>query len=487
MEAIRDGLDPSGAKALALNLDHSIYGTIAEIGAGQEVARRFFAVGASSGTIAKTMSAYDMAFSDQIYGPAKRYVSRERLLGMLDHEYSLLIERLDESRGERTRFFSFANTVAARNFKGTNECHGWMGVRFQSSPWQAPSEIILHVRMLDTANILQQEALGLFGVNMIYGAYHFFDEPEQLIGSLADELGTERIEVDVIEFNGPVFADVDQRRSNLALLERKFTDALLIGPDARVKLASEMLRRKPVLLLRGSFRPVTMANVAMLEAGTRQFAEDADLDGNEPTIVLEVTIKNLLAHDIAGRSTILGITDSLAAMGHHVLITDYPEYFRLSKYLRRHTDEPIAILLGANNLFHLFDAKFYAGLEGGILEAFGRLFSHRVNMYVYPVAREPFESHFEARGIDLGELGIRAEALVTAENLQVYPDQQELYHYMLQSGLIRPITEYDIDPTRLYSSTVRAQLQDGNPAWKTAVPAAAAAVIEEQELFKRDD
>jgi hypothetical protein len=269
VEASRDGLDPS-TKALALNLDHSIYGTIAEIGAGQEVARRFFAVGASSGTIAKTMSAYDMAFSDQIYGPAKRYVSRERLLGMLDHEYSLLIERLGESRGERTRFFSFANTVAARNFKGTNECHGWMGVRFQSSPRKAPSEIILHVRMLDTANILQQEALGLFGVNMIYGAYHFFDEPERLIGSLADELGTERIEVDVIEFNGPVFADVDQRSSNLALLERGFTDALLIGPDTTMKLASEMLRRKPVLLLRGSFRPVTMANVAMLEAGTRQ-------------------------------------------------------------------------------------------------------------------------------------------------------------------------------------------------------------------------
>ncbi len=176
MEVTRDGLDPS-AKALALNLDQSIYGTIAEIGAGQEVARRFFAVGASSGTIAKTMSAYDMAFSDQIYGPAKRYVSRERLVGMLDHEFSLLLERLGKSRGEHTRFFSFANTVAARNFKGTNECHGWMGVRFQSSPRQAPSEIILHVRMLDTANILQQEALGLFGLNMIYGAYHLFNEP----------------------------------------------------------------------------------------------------------------------------------------------------------------------------------------------------------------------------------------------------------------------------------------------------------------------
>jgi hypothetical protein len=200
-----------------------------------------------------------------------------------------------------------------------------------------------------------------------------------------------------------------------------------------------------------------------------------------------MTIRNLLAHNLAERSTLLGIADSLAALGHYVLITDYPEYFRLSKYLRRHTDEPIAILLGANNLFHLFDATFYAGLEGGILEAFGRLFGHRVNIYVYPMARESFESHFEARGIDLGELGIRAEALVTAENLQVYPDQQGLYHYMLQSGLIRAITQYDIDRTKLYSSTVRAQLQDGNPAWKAAVPAAAAAIIEERELFKRDD
>jgi hypothetical protein len=428
-----------------------------------------------------------MAFSDQIYGPVKRYVSRDRLVDMLDHEYSLLLERLDGSRGERSRFFSFANTVAARNFKGTNECHGWMGVRFQTESRQAPSEVILHVRMVDAANILQQEALGLIGVNLIYGAYHFFDEPEELICSLADELGTERIEVDVIEFNGPAFSEVNQANLNLALLERGFTDALLIGPDSKMNLASETLRRKSVLLLRGSFRPVTTANVEMLEAGARQFVADARLEEEELAIVLEMTIRNLLAHDLAERPTILGIADSLAALGHYVLITDYPEYFRLSNYLRRYTDEPIAILVGTNNLFHLFDGKFYGSLEGGILEAFGRLFSQRVRMYAYPMAREPFESHFESRGIDLAKLGIRAEELVTAENLQVYPDQQELYKYLLNSGLIRAIAEYDIDRTRVYSSSVRAQLQKGNPAWKTAVPAAAATVIEELKLFKRDE
>ena len=259
MDASGHNQDPS-AKALALNLDDSIYGTIAEIGAGQEVARFFFSAGASSGTIAKSMSAYDMAFSDQIYGPVNRYVSRERLVGMLEHEYSLLIERLDAPRGERSRFFSFANTVAARNFRGTNECHGWMGVRFQTEPGATPSEIILHVRMLDSANILQQEALGILGVNMIYGAYHFHDEIERLIESLVDQIGTDRIEVEVIESNGPAFADVDQRILNLALLERSFTDALLISPDGEMKLASDTLRRRPIMLLRGSFRPVTIAN-----------------------------------------------------------------------------------------------------------------------------------------------------------------------------------------------------------------------------------
>ena len=189
-------------KALTVNLDNSLYGTFAEIGAGQEVSRHFFVAGGAAGTIAKSMSAYDMKFSDEIYGKAKRYVSRDRLIQMLDHEYRLLDERLKTERGSETRFFVFANTVSARNFRGTNECHGWMGLRVQMAPGEEPNDIILHVRMLDKSNILQQDALGVFGVNMIYGGLFLHDEADNFISSLRDNLEGSRIEVDMIEFNG---------------------------------------------------------------------------------------------------------------------------------------------------------------------------------------------------------------------------------------------------------------------------------------------
>ncbi len=193
-------------KALQINLDKTKYGTFAEIGAGQEVARWFFRVGAAAGTIAKSMSAYDMIVSDAIYGPTDRYVSRRRLTAMLDHEYPLLVERLNQKRGQTTKFFAFANTVTARSFKQRDESHGWMGIRFQTQPQSAPSDIWIHIRMLDRENIQQQESLGIMGVNLIYSAFYLHRNPEVLIGSLMDGLTSERIEVDMIRFSGPAFA-----------------------------------------------------------------------------------------------------------------------------------------------------------------------------------------------------------------------------------------------------------------------------------------
>src|SRR5207302_10365670 len=190
--------------------DRQKYGTFAEIGAGQEVARRFFHVGGAAGTIAKTMSAYDMTFSDAIYGPSDRYVSRVRLNTMLDHEYDLLLERLEKKLGNERAFFVFADTVAARSFKEHNESHGWLGVRFQTDFRGEPSQIIIHVRMLDEANVDQQEALGVIGVNLIYGAF-YHTRPEELISSLQENLAPGQIQVDLLKFSGPAFAKIDDR------------------------------------------------------------------------------------------------------------------------------------------------------------------------------------------------------------------------------------------------------------------------------------
>jgi len=235
-------------KALTINLDEPRYGTFAEIGAGQEVARVFFQAGGASGTIAKTISAYDMTFSDAIYGKAPRYVSRERLGLMLDHEYDLLNERLSAQRGDRTTFFAFADTVAARNFKGTNEAHGWMGIRFQTEPGGPPSEVVLHVRMWDKENVLQQQALGIIGVNLIYGALYYTADPRKLVASLLDNLSADRIEVDMLKLSGPAFNNVDNRLMSLLLVQFGLTNAVMFGPDGDVLQPSEVLHHKAILV-----------------------------------------------------------------------------------------------------------------------------------------------------------------------------------------------------------------------------------------------
>src|ERR1700729_622522 len=282
-------------KALAINLDEPKYGTFAEIGAGQEVARHFFQAGGAAGTVAKSISAYDMKFSDAFYGKSPRYVSRERLELMLSREYDLLVIRLEVMRGDRSAFFVFADTVAARSFKGNNECHGWMGVRFQTEPKGKPSVIILHVRMLDRENVLQQQALGVIGVNLVYGAFYYIDDQDRFIQSLADNLGIDRIEVDMINFSGPFFASVDNRLMSLKLVEYGLTNAVMFSPKGEVLQPSEVLHRKAIVVERGSFRPVTLVNEDMMRCALAQFLQEPALKGVDVVVLMEITMHNLLA------------------------------------------------------------------------------------------------------------------------------------------------------------------------------------------------
>jgi hypothetical protein len=451
-------------KALQINLDAQKYGTFAEVGAGQEVARRFFLVGGASGTIAKTMSAYDMTFSDAIYGPADRYVSRVRLNTMLDHEYDLLVERLDNKLGGERAFFVFADTVAARSFKQHNESHGWLGVRFQTQPRGEPNQIIAHVRMLDESNADQQEALGIIGVNLLHGAF-YESRPERLISSLQENLSPGRIQVDLIKFSGPKFANIDNRLMNLQLVSQGLTDAVMFTADGEMVQASEILHKKAILIERGSFRPVTYATNDMLEGARRQFLKQTGCSEKELVVLMEMTLENLLAEGQLNHADFLQRVDILGALGRTVLISKFGEYYRLAGYLSRYTNKMIGLVMGVPSLHEIFDEKYYLNLEGGILEALGRMFKHGLKLYVYPMVDD------------------KTGKVVTATRVEVAPNLRSLFQYLIDNRYIEEIADYRKDFLRIYPATVLAKLKAGDDGWEEMVPPEVAQIIKEREFF----
>ncbi len=387
-------------KAFQINLDRKRYGTFAEIGAGQEVARRFFQVGGASGTIAKTMSAYDMQFSDAIYGATDRYVSRARLQTMLDHEYRLLIERLDQKMGDERTFFVFADTVAARSFKEHNESHGWLGMRFQSETRGVPSEIIIHVRMLDEANVDQQEALGVIGVNLIYGAF-YYHQPEKLIASLHENLPPERMQVDMIKFSGPAYKGVDNRLMSLQLVSQGLTDAVMFTADGESVQPAEILHKKAIIIERGSFRPVTYATNDMLEGARKIYLSQPEAKEEDLVVLMEMTLENLLAEGQLDHADFLARVDILGSLGRTVLISKFGEYYRLAGYLSRYTNRMVALVMGVPSLYEIFEEKYYLNLEGGILEALGRMFKSGLKLLVYPMEDEESGELITAKGLEV--------------------------------------------------------------------------------------
>lgn len=462
--------DPNKAstqqKALEINLDRSKYGTFAEIGAGQEVVRWFFQAGAAAGTIAKSISAYDMTVSDAIYGHSPRYVSRQRLEQMLDYEYNLLIERLGE-RAADTCFFSFANTVVARGFKAGGEYHGWMGVQFQARPQQEPCRIIMHVRMLDTEKLSQHQALGILGVNLIHGAlfYNPRETHERLMRNLLDGLTEDRIEVDMLAFSGPLFEGIDHRLVALKLVHLHLSDAAMFSASGEVLQPSEVLYKKPILVERGSFRPVTHVNMDMLHCAREQFARSLDDPDAEIVELMEITMKTLLATGSINYSDFLARAELLASAGTTVLISNYFEYFRLASYLRRYTKRPIGITMGIPSLQDIFKENFYENLEGGILESFGRLFKNDTRLYIYPF-QEP----------DTGRL-------ITVEKLKIEPHLRNLYMHLVENGYIESIDFYNKDYLHIFPYNVLKKIAANDESWEQMVPENVAALIKQHGYF----
>jgi hypothetical protein len=454
------------SKALRINLDPRWFGTFAEIGAGQEVVRWFFRVGGAAGTVAKSISAYDMKVSDAIYGHVDRYVSRNRLQAMLDHEFGLDIERLAAERGDNTSFFAFADTVVARSYRETNECHGWMGIKFQSRANDEPSQVVMHIRMLDEEASGQQEALGIVGVNLCYGAFFLSHVPEELIESLLDNLTTRRLEIDMLEFSGIEFRNVDNRIMALKLVQIGLSGAAMFGPDREVLQPSDVLHNKAVLVERGSFRPVTYVNLDMFQCALMKFKKDPAVE-NKPILgLMELTMRNLLAGGKeVDRRDFLGRAEVLGACGMTVLISDYFRYYKLAAYLSWRTRERIGIVMGVPSVYELFDEKYYAGLPGGILENFGRLFKNDLKVYVYPLQRSP------------------TDELQTTRSVNLESDLQLLYDYLCRRGSFVQLDNYNPEYLPIFSRDVLKRIAEGDESWDQMVPPQVAEIIRRRGFF----
>ncbi|MFT5826191.1 MAG: hypothetical protein ACI8ZW_001699 [Yoonia sp.] len=443
-------------KALALNLDVRKYGVFAEIGAGQETANWFFRVSASAGTVAKTISAYDMTMSDALYGKTTRYVSQSRLHSMLEYEYDLLEKRLGPSRGADTTFFSFCNTVRARGYKDTAECHGWLGVRLQLKPNAEPCEIVLHLRLLDETNQDQMEALGKVGVNLIHAAFYYRDSLQSFVESLGDGLVAGRMEVDMLRFSGEGFRYVDNRLCALQLVQSGLTDAAMFNEEGEVVQAADALYKRPILLLRGSFKPVLKLHLDMIRQSRAVFSKVMTEEQQERAIeVCEISMNNLLRDGALDHGDFLDRADALQALGKTVLISRSAEFHRIATYLSRYTAEPIAITLSIGLLNELFKEKWSANLAGGILESFGRLFKNRVQLFVYPWHNT------------------KSMELVTAENFKAPENWQFFYQHLMQNGRIQPIGVGDPGLLAMTSRKTMKLIDGGGSDWEQWVPAEA--------------
>lgn len=454
------------AKALRINLNKYIYGTFAEIGAGQEVARHFFRSGGASGTIAKTISAYDKNFSDNIYGEEddKRYVTEARLNKMLDHEMQLLEERISREENPNKMFFTYANTVTTIDFAKKFKGHGWMGIRYQVDPKQPYSEITLHVRFHQTEARLQQEVLGLIGVNLVYGAFYKYQEPKKLLRYLYDNIDEDAIEIDTINFKGPLFEGVDNRLMSLQLVRNGMTDAVMFNPEGNNILPARELYKKNILTLRGSFRPVTRVNIDMFEKALDAFIHESEVEEEKTVVIFEITLSNLRAQGEIDEKDFMDRAKLLCSLGHVVMISNFKEYYKLVDYLSQYTKKQMALSMGVNNFVEIFDEQYYQDLGGGILEAFGKMFYNNLKVYLYPMKD------------DNG-------TVINSTNLKLHPRMKDFYKFFKYNGKVVDIFDFEEEYLNIFSRKILQQIRDGEPDWEKHLPEGIAELIKKNQMF----
>ena len=465
-------------KALELNLDASVYGTFAEIGAGQEVVRHFFKVGGASGTVAKSMSAYDMAISDAIYGHPKRYVSRERLAQMLAHEYQLLVDRLAASRGGKSRFFVFADTVATTPHDGVGQGHCWMGLRFQHQPGAEPSEIILHLRLWDPTSARQQDALGTVGVNLVHAAYHALSDADALLQALVEGVGASRVEIDRLDVSGPAVAHIDPALAAVRLVRLGLTDAVLFGPSGQPEVPGDFLYHKDVVVARGFLRPVSRVNLDMLEQGAAAVAT--------PNLVrlLEISLRD----DVTPESDVVARARLANELGLPVLVSRYRGYYRLPGYLRRYTTGAVTLVAGINNLVEILNTENYSMLEGGLLEALGRLFKSDVRLLVYPMSGRQLNRLYQdpvARRVCFPDgYTVPDEAVVTLDTVRLHPGVAGLLGHLRLGGSLAAVTSCDPAALACQPRTLLERIRRDEAGWEAEVDSRTAASIRRLGLWR---
>lgn len=454
-------------KALRINLNKSIFGTFSEIGAGQETVRNFFSVGGASRTIAKAVSAYGKEFSDAIYGKEDdgRYVTESRLRKMLSHELELIEERIDRSKHRDKLFFSFANTVATIDYTKKYQGHGWVGLRYQTKPDEDYSEIILHVRFHENKALYQQNTLGTLGVNLIYYAYYHYDSPKLLLRHLYDHIDKDLLEIDTINFSGPCFKDVDNRLMSLQLIRNGMTDAVMFAPDGHNMLISDELYNKNVLAVRGSFRPVTKVNMDLYERSKERFLTEKGVSEDNTISIFEMTLHNLRTEGKVDEKDFIDRADLLCAMGQTVMISTFKEYYKLVEYLDRYSNEKKVLAMGVDNLIYIFDEHYYNDLTGGTLEAFGKLFTENLRIFLYPYKNQK-----------TGEIS-------DSSNLKVKKEMHELYKYFKKNGKFVDIVDYDEAYLDIFSHQVLEMISNGEEGWEDKLPANVTELIKEKSLF----
>ncbi len=456
-------------KALRINLNENIYGTFSEIGAGQETVRHFFRAGGSSGTIAKAMSAYDKDFSDAIYGVEEdgRYVTESRLKKILTHEAGLIEKRLSRKKHPNKIFFSFANTVATIDFAKQFKGHGWVGIKYQLEPEEDYNEIILHIRFKENDVRLQQETLGILGVNLIYGAFYKYNNPKHLLRYLYDHLDKDQLEIDTINFSGPRFANVDNRLMSLQLVKNEMTDAVIFDPEGKNILPAAILYKKNILAIRGSFRPVTKVNMDMYEESLKIFKTEHKVNPENTLVIFEITLSNLRSDGEIDEKDFMDRAQLLCSLGQTVMISNFQEYYKVVEYFSKYTKARMGLAMGVNNLVEIFDEKYYRHLSGGILEAFGKLFYRDMKVYLYPM-------------ID------KNGTITNSESLKVHPRMKELYKFFKFNGKVVDIENYNPKNLVIFSREVLKMIGQSKPGWESMLPSGVATIIKKKKLFGYD-
>lgn len=453
-------------KALSINQDEKIYGVFAEIGAGQEVARWFFQAGKASQTIAKTMSAYDMVYSDVIYGKEKsgRYVCKSRLVKMLDREYSQIEQRLGEIRGKKSQFFVFADTVATTTEPKKNS-HGWLGLRFQDKPLSPTSQVVLHVRLLDPYRLQQQEVLSTLGVNLIYSSFYFRNDIATFLNHLTDDIKEGRLAIDYMEVSGPAFKDFDNRMLNLELVYRRHASAAFFFGNKEVDYCGDSLFNKPILVQRGSFRPVTLLNLEIMKAGEADFALDNKIKASDLMSLFEITLREIMdhSHSKITKEEFLHRIDLINELGFPVLLTHFNLFFELKNFLRMFSKNKIAMLVGAGLLEKIFDEQFYSHLDGGLLEGMGKLLDKETKMYVFP---------YKSQSI-----------CQTAKSFLPHKGIAKIYEHFLVNGKIKDLTDCDQIPDSYSANEIRAMIEQGDRTWESQVAKSVKEAIKKKKLF----